>query len=246
MTADDWLRHVIEIVCEGLDFAEAQQWRRRIDAELLRSTGTKTLSVVHDWHSHSLGPMLIEASARWAESAQAQEALRTLHTRASAGEPIAETEWAGALEPALRQIYRHAYPYAQAYTAASADASSYATAHGYAEAEATRFGDSYAEMHTDANARVYAEANAAANAMATAARSRPVMCTPTPRPTRSPGSVPSSWPAPETTRHDCRPCGTGWVPGCPTASRARTVTDRLTRIRRQPFSGPPLIATRWP
>ncbi|WP_405164617.1 hypothetical protein OG203_05750 [Nocardia sp. NBC_01499] len=169
MTADDWLRHVIEIVCEGLDFAEAQQWRRRIDAELLRSTGTKTLSVVHDWHSHSLGPMLIEASARWAESAQAQEALRTLHTRASAGEPIAETEWAGALEPALRQIYRHAYPYAQAYTAASADASSYATAHGYAEAEATRFGDSYAEMHTDANARVYAEANAAANAMATAA-----------------------------------------------------------------------------
>lgn len=132
------------------------------------SAGPIDLFEVHDVHARVLGPMLIEASARWGESAQAQQALQALHTRAAAGEPIAETEWAAALEPALRQIYRHAYPYARAYAAAAADASSYAAAHGYAAAEASQFGDTYAEMNTDANARVHADANAVANAAATA------------------------------------------------------------------------------
>lgn len=133
------------------------------------SSGPITLFEVHDLYAITLGPMLIEACARWGEPVQAQEALQTLHTRAGAGEPITESDWAAALEPALRQIYRHAYPYAQAYAAAAADASSYAAAHGYAAAEARQFGDTYAEMNTAANARVHAEANAAANAAATAA-----------------------------------------------------------------------------
>ncbi|MEV6561616.1 hypothetical protein AB0M22_38265 [Nocardia sp. NPDC051756] len=133
------------------------------------SIRTITLFEVHKLYAETLGPLLIEACARWGEPAQAQEALRALHTRAASGAPIAETDWAAALEPALRQIYRHAYPYAQAYAAASADASAYASAHGYSATEARQFGDSYAEMNTDANARVHAEANAVANAAATAA-----------------------------------------------------------------------------
>ncbi|MFC9432152.1 hypothetical protein [Nocardia sp. NPDC057030] len=128
-----------------------------------------TLFDVHDVHARVLGPMLIEASTRWGEPAQAQEALLALHTRAVAGAPIAESEWVAALEPALRQIYRHAYPYARAYAAAAADARSYAAAHGYTAAAAGQFGASYAEMNTDANARVHAAANAAANAAVTAA-----------------------------------------------------------------------------
>ncbi|MFB8281286.1 hypothetical protein [Nocardia colli] len=133
------------------------------------SAGPITLFEVHDLYARTLGPMLIEACARWGEPAQAQEALQALHTRAAAGDRIAATDWAAALEPALRQIYRHAYPYAQAYAAAATDASSYAAAHGYTAAEARQFGDTYADMNTAANARVHAEANAAANAAATAA-----------------------------------------------------------------------------
>ncbi|MBF6129640.1 SpcZ [Nocardia brasiliensis] len=167
--APTWLGRIVEMICVEIDSAAAQQWRQRIDAELPDAVESRTLAVVHDWYAHSIGPQLVAASARWTGSPQAQVALRALHVRAVAGERIAETEWAAALEPALRQVYRQAYPYAHAYAAAAADANSYAVAHGYAAAEARSFGDSYAEMNTEANARVHAEANAAANAAATAA-----------------------------------------------------------------------------
>lgn len=163
-----WLRRIIEAIGEGMDSTESWEWQHQIDTALRNSVGVHPLTAVHDWYAHSLGPLFIEASMRWARPPRAQEAVRALHLRAAAGVPIAETTWARALEPALRQIYRQAYPYARAYGAAAADATAYATAHGYTTTEASRFGDSYAEMNTEANARVHAEANAAANAAALA------------------------------------------------------------------------------
>ncbi|MFE2844939.1 hypothetical protein ACFXKS_15475 [Streptomyces scopuliridis] len=48
-----------------------------------------------------------------------------MHTRALAGERIAESVWSTALEPALREVYRYAYAYEEAFATTSAAASSY-------------------------------------------------------------------------------------------------------------------------
>ncbi|MGW2817010.1 SpcZ [Streptomyces sp. NPDC001415] len=141
---------------------------RRVQGELARLGGRVPFRVVHDWYASTVVPMLVEAAARRGEDTGLLVAVGQLHARALKGERIEATEWTGALEPALREVYGSAYPYAEAHATASANAHAYAMANDYGAAEATRFAATYADLNTTANARSYAVANALANARAVA------------------------------------------------------------------------------
>ncbi|MEU8925846.1 SpcZ [Kitasatospora sp. NPDC048545] len=164
-----WLAQVAEVLFDGLDADAAADWARRVRREVRRSDGGVPFSVVHDWYCSAVGPVLAEATARRGGSAVPQQVVLALHARALGGGRVDEGTWRAALEPELRELFRHAYPYAEAYATAAAAAGSYALANGYDEAEAARYGETYAELNTTANVRAHADANALANAAAVAA-----------------------------------------------------------------------------
>jgi hypothetical protein len=164
----EWLVRVAGVLTDGLAPGDEREAARRVHRALERLDGVP-LAVVHDWHSRDVCPLLAEAAGHRGASAEPHEAVRSLHTRALAGERIAASVWSAALTPALRDVYRSAYAYQEAYARAGAAASSFALSRGYGEAEAVAYGESYAALNTEANARVHADANARANAAAQAA-----------------------------------------------------------------------------
>lgn len=163
-----WLAQVAEFLFDGLEPSEARAWAERLYQELARLDGVP-FRVVHDWHAGTTGPLTAATSERHGGSAAAHRAVQALHTRALAGERSSESTWCAALEPVLREVYRHAYADAEAYAAASAAARSFALSRDYGEVEATEYGETYAVMNTEANARAHADANALAVSAAAAA-----------------------------------------------------------------------------
>jgi hypothetical protein len=163
-----WLRQVIAVLYDGQDAAAAKGWALRVHGELERLGGRVPLAVVHDWHAHGVVPMLVEANALHGGSAEPQQVVGRLHTRALAGEHISKGEWNAAVLPALRDVYRLAYAYADAFSKAYAGAHAYAIDNDYGEERADEFARTYAELNTTANAASFADANALAHASAVA------------------------------------------------------------------------------
>ncbi|MFF7191436.1 SpcZ [Streptomyces sp. NPDC008222] len=127
-------------------------------------TAEVPFAAVHHWHAGAVADLVGEAVAQHGVDAAPHNALRAVHARAAAGEPIGEGVWSAVLEPALRDVYRMAYPREQVHARASSAAASFARSRGWSEDEAERYGDSYARMNTEVSERVHAEANAIANA----------------------------------------------------------------------------------
>jgi hypothetical protein len=146
----------------GQQPAGAESWAERIRAELARLAGQVPFAVVHDWHAGTVAPLL-------AELCPPMRPVGALHSRALAGQSVGEAEWAAALEPALRELYRGAYDYPAAYAVNYANAEVYGTANGFGEQGTREYASYYAELATGANLRAYAEANAIANARLSAA-----------------------------------------------------------------------------
>ncbi|MFD7662714.1 SpcZ [Streptomyces sp. NPDC059788] len=167
--APAWPAQLAAALCDGQDAGAAEAWARRVHGELERLGGRVPLGAVHDWQVRTVLPMLVAASARRGGTGAEWSAVRSLHERASAGERITESEWAAALEPALKEIYRLAYAYADAFATAAANARAYATANDYGEEKTAEFAEYYAKLNTGANARSFAEAHALANSRAVAA-----------------------------------------------------------------------------
>ncbi|MEW2625011.1 SpcZ [Streptomyces sp. NPDC048106] len=165
----DWLWQVSAVLYDGQDGAVARDWALRLHGALARLAGPVPFAVVHDWHAHTVAPMLAEASVRRDRPAGPQEAVRELHLRALAGERVTAAEWEAVLGPALRVAYRLAYAYADAFADAYAGAHAYAVANDYGADRAAEFAGSYAESNTGANAASFADGNALAHAGATAA-----------------------------------------------------------------------------
>ncbi|MEV5281678.1 SpcZ [Streptomyces sp. NPDC051993] len=163
-----WFVQMAASLFGGQDSGRADAWARRLHAGMGGPGGQVPFRVVHDWHVRTVAPLLTQASVRCGADGEDQEGVRRLHSRALAGERVTETEWAGALVPALTEVYRRAYPYADAHAAASAGAHAYAMDNDYGEERAAEFASFYAELNTDANARSFADANALANARALA------------------------------------------------------------------------------
>ncbi|WP_328760467.1 SpcZ [Streptomyces sp. NBC_00271] len=159
---------MIAVLYDGQDAAAAKGWALRLHGELERLGGQVPLAVVHDWHVHGVVPMLAEANARHGGSAEPQQVVGRLHTRALAGEHISEAEWNAALVPALRDVYRLAYAYGDAFSNAYAGAHAYAIDNDYGQERADGFARTYAELNTTANARSFADANALTHAGAAA------------------------------------------------------------------------------
>ncbi|KNB50965.1 hypothetical protein AC230_19410 [Streptomyces caatingaensis] len=151
-----WLAQVAGALWAGREPEAAGEWARRLYDACARLDGRVPFGVVHDWHARTVVP-------------PQGEAVRALHIRALAGEPVAEDVWAAALEPALRDVHRRAYPYADAFATAAATARAWARENDYGEAEAEEFADGYARLNTGANVTSYADANAMVHARALAA-----------------------------------------------------------------------------
>lgn len=164
-----WLAQIAAALYCGQGGDAAKVWAREMYDGLGRLGGQVPFDVVHDWHARTVCPMLADTSARRGSDGVAQEAVRRLHEKASAGERVEERAWGVALGPALGELYRYAYAYADAYTTASVNARAYALDNDYGEEKAAEFATMYARLNTDANARSYADANALANARALAA-----------------------------------------------------------------------------
>ncbi|MFE0057865.1 SpcZ [Streptomyces sp. NPDC059003] len=158
-----WVTQVAAALFGGQDADTARVWAVRVHEDLVRLGGRVPFTVVHDWHAHTVVPLLAEAGARRGGDGAAQEAVRALHERALAGERAGEAEWAAALGPALTEVYRYAYAYAEAYATAAANARGYAMDNDFGEEKAAEFATMYAKLNTDANARSYADANAIAH-----------------------------------------------------------------------------------
>ncbi|MFD5030309.1 SpcZ [Streptomyces sp. NPDC058405] len=164
-----WAWHLLAALYDGQDEPAAESWALRAHAVLELLDGPVDFRVVHAWHADVVLPMLAEASTRRGGSSRPYEAPARLHAAAAAGERHDRATWEAALEPALREVYRHAYATAEAGETAYANARAYAVANGYDEAEADRYGRRYADLSTDAGVRAFSDANAVANARATAA-----------------------------------------------------------------------------
>ncbi|MFI6638520.1 SpcZ [Streptomyces sp. NPDC050504] len=171
----EWFGQAAATLYGGQGPGAAREWAHRVHAELDRLAGRVPFSVVHDWHAHTVMPALAEAGSGAAGDGAdgagkgALEAVRLLHLRALAGEPVARAEWADALGSALTGVYRDAYPYADSYAASSVSAREYALDNDYTEEKAAEFAQMYAKLNTDANALSFAGAHALANAGALAA-----------------------------------------------------------------------------
>ncbi|MET8414058.1 hypothetical protein ABZV34_39615, partial [Streptomyces sp. NPDC005195] len=125
-------------------------------------------AAVHRWHG-AAATLIGQAAARRGADAAPHDALRALHARAAAGEPVGEEVWAEALRMALRETYRLAYPREQVWSRAASAASSFARTRGWTDDDAEQYGETYARMNTEVSERVHVEANAVANAAAYAA-----------------------------------------------------------------------------
>ena len=160
-----WLAQLVAALIDGQQPGTADDWARRLQAELVRLDGEVPFTVVHDWHARTVAPLLEQACA----DGSVQRAVGRLHAAALAGRSVTEPEWAAALEPALREVYQRAYGYSDAYAVNYANAEVYGTANGFGEAGTREYATYYAELATGANLRAYADANAIANARACAA-----------------------------------------------------------------------------
>ncbi|MEU7256753.1 SpcZ [Streptomyces rimosus] len=169
VTAPEWFVPVAAALFDGQPVEAATDWARRVYGEVERLEGRIPFGVVHDWHLRTALPMLVAASARRGGTGAELETVRALHERAAAGDPGTESEWAAALEPALREVYRLAYAYADAFATATANARAYAAANDYGEEKTEEFAAYYAKLNTGANARSFADAHALANSRAVAA-----------------------------------------------------------------------------
>ncbi|MFH8346411.1 SpcZ [Streptomyces sp. NPDC018045] len=167
--APGWLTQMAAALFDGQDADAAEGWARRVHGALERLAGQVTLGVAHDWQVRTALPAVETASIRRGGTGAAPAALRAVHERALAGERVTESEWAAALEPALREIYRLAYAYADAFATAAANARAYAAANDYGEEKTAEFAEYYAKLNTGANARSFADAHALANSRALAA-----------------------------------------------------------------------------
>jgi hypothetical protein len=157
-----WLAQLVVALFDGQEPAAARAWAGRIQAELVRLGGRVPFAVLHDWHAGTVAPLLDGMGAPY-------RAVGALHSRALAGQPVAEDEWAAVLEPALREIYQRAYAYSDAYAVNYANAEVYGTANDFGVDGTREYATYYAELATGANLRAYADANAIANAGASAA-----------------------------------------------------------------------------
>ncbi|KAA6212571.1 SpcZ [Streptomyces albofaciens JCM 4342] len=179
--APAWFMPVVAALFDGQPVEAATDWARRVYGEVQRLEGRIPFGVVHDWHSRTVLPMLVAASVRRGGTGAELETVRDLHERALAGEPGTESEWAAALEPALREVYRLAYAFADAFATAAANARAYAAVNDYgeeraeeragekSEGKAEEFAAYYEELNTGAHARSFADAHALANSRAVAA-----------------------------------------------------------------------------
>ncbi|MEV5595504.1 SpcZ [Streptomyces sp. NPDC052496] len=167
--APAWLVQTAAALFDGQGAEAAESWARRVFEQVARLEGRIPLSVVHDWQVRTVLPVLEAASVRRGGTGAELEAVRGLHERALAGGRATEGEWAAALEPALREVYRLAYAYADAFATAAANARAYAAANDYGEQKTAEFAEYYAKLNTGANARSFADAHALANSRALAA-----------------------------------------------------------------------------
>ncbi|WBO61476.1 SpcZ [Streptomyces camelliae] len=156
VSVPSWLDQVREVLAEPA--AVHDGWGH--------SVAGVPFAAVHHWHAGAVADLIAEAVARHVADAAPHDALRAVHARAAAGEPIAEDVWSAVLEPALREVYRMAYPRLRVHARASSAAASFARSRGWSADEADRYGETYARMNTEVSDRVHAEANAIANAAA--------------------------------------------------------------------------------
>ncbi|GAB3136690.1 hypothetical protein GCM10027290_00880 [Micromonospora sonneratiae] len=154
-----WLTALVAALGEGQDPATVPAWTCRVRGELDRLAGRVPFQVVYDWHAHLFGPTRNGTG-------EPHRLVGGLHQRVQAGERIEAAEWASALRPALRELYRAAYPYTAAHAVAYANAHAYATANGYSADEVVEYAGFYADLSTNANVTAQADANAIANANA--------------------------------------------------------------------------------
>jgi hypothetical protein len=160
-----WLPQLLMALYDGQNPDSAARWVRQV-ADALRQV---PFAVVHDWQASAVVPLMLQAcdpaSCQQDTGEPAAADLQQLHERAAAGERFDQAQWRAALEPALRELYRHAYSSAEAYATARASASAYASANNFSERGAIEFADAYAKLSTDSNRKSYAESNAIANAV---------------------------------------------------------------------------------
>ncbi|MBZ9639095.1 MULTISPECIES: hypothetical protein [Streptomyces] len=144
-------------------------WALRLYALLQERYGEDTvtdllvgsgLSVVHDWHRHTVLPLVAETVP--GAEAVPFSSLARLHTGAAAGRPAAPDAWRTALHPVLLHLHAAAYDRTTAYAEGHAGARDYALSQGRSPAEADAYGHEYAELSCTANARAFAEAHALA------------------------------------------------------------------------------------
>ncbi|MGW8065315.1 hypothetical protein ACVV2G_24365 [Streptomyces ziwulingensis] len=138
-------------------------WALRLYALLRERYGEGTvtdLSAVHDWHRHTVLPLVAE-TVPGAEAVPFSPLAR-LHTGAAAGRPAAPDAWRTALHPVLLHLHAAAYDRTAAYAEGHAGARDHALSQGRSPAEADAYGHEYAELACTANARAFAEAHALA------------------------------------------------------------------------------------
>ncbi len=154
-----WLAQVVAALSDGQEPGTARAWAARIHADIVRLDGRVPFAVVHHWHAGTVAPLL-------GRVCEGQAAVGALHARALAGSLVTQPQWAAALEPALRAVYRRAYAYDDAYRVNYDSAHAYGTANGFGEQGTREYAAYYADLATNANRDAFADANAIANANA--------------------------------------------------------------------------------
>ncbi|MFB7776198.1 hypothetical protein [Streptomyces bauhiniae] len=142
-------------------------WAHRLCTRLQERYGHDTvtalpvspgLSVIHDWHSRTVLPLVAEI-LRGGTSVSLSPLAR-LHTAAAAGRPTAPDDWRTALYPVLLHLHAAAYDRTSAYAGGHAGARDYALSQGRSADEADAYGHEYAELSATAGERAFAEAHA--------------------------------------------------------------------------------------
>lgn len=152
---DGWALRLYALLRER--YGEDTVTDRSVGSGLSMGSG---LSVVHDWHRHTVLPLVAETVP--GAEAVPFSALARLHTGAAAGRPAAPDVWRTALHPVLLHLHAAAYDRTTAYAEGHAGARDHALSQGRSPAEADADGHEYAELSCTANARAFAEAHALA------------------------------------------------------------------------------------
>ncbi|NJQ03834.1 hypothetical protein [Streptomyces zingiberis] len=165
-----WLWPVATALHDALPAGSRDGWALRLYALLQERYGKDTVggpsvggpgpAVVHDWHRHTVLP-LVAGTAPGAEAVPISP-LVLLHTEAAAGRPAAAEVWRSALYPVLLHLHAAAYDRTGVHAEGHAVARDYALSRGRTPAEADAYGHEYAELSSTANARAFAEAHALA------------------------------------------------------------------------------------